>query len=190
MCCTIMCNMHQESVKLMECFSTTQERVLDIFIILVPGIVALCQVLSSQKIFSRPMDVIASTELVLPDADHMTYFCLHQKTIKCSWATVEEASFSAGSFCDQQQLNHGPTLKSSCMYMSAKGAGDFVIDVDITFDVNRSFHSDGKVTVSYFWSWKTSNLLAKISMFGRTGLRCWYDCLLAQRYGGCYNPYK
>jgi hypothetical protein len=63
---------------------------------------------------------------------------------------VEEASFFAGSFCDQQQLNLGRTQKSGCVFMSVKGAGDFVIDVDITFDVNRSFHADVKVTVSNF----------------------------------------
>jgi hypothetical protein len=31
------------------------------------------------------------------------------------------------------------------MYMTAKGAGDFVINVEVTFDVDCSFHPEGKL---------------------------------------------
>jgi hypothetical protein len=54
-------------------------------------------------------------------------------------STVEKL-ISAPHTRDQQQLNLGPTQKCGCMYMLATGAGDFDIDVEITFDVNWSFH--------------------------------------------------
>jgi hypothetical protein len=69
--------------------------------------------------------------------------------IKCSRATLEEAS-CCGTFCDRQNLNLGPTQNCGCMYMSSNGVGDLVINVDITFNVDPSFHPEGEVTVPYF----------------------------------------
>jgi hypothetical protein len=43
----------------------------------------------------------------------------------------------------------GPSEKCGCMYVSPED-GDLVIDLDVTFDVDRSFHLEGKITVSHF----------------------------------------
>ncbi len=172
-CFTIICNTHQDSIKLMERCSRTQEGVGDMFMIIEPDMVEYylgdttsVPIVESPKDFipvnNRFVDSISTSKLIMPDTDHTTYFCLHKQKIKCSRASLEYASCS-GSFCDRQRLNLGPAQKCGCMYMTSKGSSDLVIDVDITFDVDHSFHPEGKITVSHFRSWRYSNLFVKDS---------------------------
>jgi hypothetical protein len=110
---------------------------------------------------NRFLDVIPHNKPIMPDKDHTSYFCLHEQMIRCSRASLEYASCS-GLFCDRQRLNLGPSEKCGCMYVSPEN-GDLVIDLDVTFDVDRSFHLEGKITVSHFRSWRFSKLFVKDS---------------------------
>lgn len=170
-CFTIICSSHQDSLNLMGRCARTQEGVGDMFIIIEPDMVEYylgdttsVPIVESPKDFipvtNRFVDSVVPSQLVMPDADHTTYFCLHKQKIKCSRASLESASCS-GSFCDRQRLNLGPGQKCGCMYMTAKGSTDVVIDIDITFSVDQQFHPEGKITVSHFRSWKYSNLFVK-----------------------------
>jgi hypothetical protein len=98
---------------------------------------------------NRFVDSVPITKLVLPDMDHTNYFCMHKQKIKCSRATFEYASCS-GSFCDRQRSDLGQNQKCGCRYMKTKGGTDLVIDVDITFDVDKQFNVEGKTTVTHF----------------------------------------
>jgi hypothetical protein len=100
---------------------------------------------------NRFLDSVAPTKLVLPEMDHTNYFCIHHEKVKCSRATIEYASCS-GSFCDRQRSDLGPNQKCGCSYMKTIGGTDVVIDVDITFN------TEGKITVTHFRSWRYSNL--------------------------------
>jgi hypothetical protein len=107
---------------------------------------------------NQPFDIIPKVKLDMPNTDHTSYFCLHKQIITCKRSTLEEAS-CCGSFCDRQQVNLGLNQKCGCLYMSAKGLGDYVIDTDVTFNVDSAFHPDGEITVWHFRSWTHSNLL-------------------------------
>jgi hypothetical protein len=167
-CFTIICETHEETVKLLQRCSKTQEGVGDIFIIIEPDMVeyylgetSSVPIVECPKdfipIIDPPVQIIRRSKLEVPDADHTSYFCLHKQSIDCKHSTLEDASCS-GRFCDRQQINLGMNQKCGCLYMSGKGADDYVIDMDVTFNVDRTFHGEGKITVSHFRSWKHSNL--------------------------------
>ena len=47
------------------------------------------------------------------------------------------------------------------MYMKTKGSSDFIIEVDVTFDVDAEFNVEEEITVTHFHSWRYSNLFMK-----------------------------
>jgi hypothetical protein len=144
----------------MERCSRSQEGVGgDMFIIIKPDMVEYylgdttsVPIVKSPKDFipvnNRFLDVIPHNKPIMPDRDHTSYFCLHEKMIRCSQASLVYAICS-GLFCDHQHFIIGPTQKCGCMYLSPKD-GHLVIDLDITFDVDHSFHPEGKILVSHF----------------------------------------
>jgi hypothetical protein len=168
MCFVIICNTHQDSTRLLQRCTRSQEGVGDMFIIIEPDMVecylgenSSVPIVEFPKDFypvtNRFVDSVPTTKLIMPEMDHTVYFCMHKEKIQCHRATLEVSTCS-GSFCDRQRSDLGINQKCGCSYVKTKGNTDLVIDVDVTFDVDKQFNLSGKTTVPRFRSWRYSNL--------------------------------
>jgi hypothetical protein len=167
-CFVIICNTHQDSTRLLQRCTKTQEGVGDMFAIIEPDMVeAYLGENTSVPIVEFPMDFypvnnkfvdsVPTSKLITPEMDHTAYFCMHKEKIQCRRATLE-MSTCAGSFCDRQRSDLGTNQKCGCSYVKSKGNLDLVISVDVTFTVDKQFNVNGRTTVPRFRSWRYSNL--------------------------------
>lgn len=167
-CFVIICTTHQQTKTLLQRCSKTQEGVGNVFIIVEPDPVE-CFLGDSTSvpivecpqdfypINNRMKNIVPQVMLAMPEADHTLYFAIHDEKITCKRTTLKEAICS-GIFCDRQLVNVGSTQKCGCLYMSAKGLNDYVLEMDVTFAIPRSFNAEATVTVAHFRSWKFSSM--------------------------------
>ena len=117
--------------------------------------------LECYPISGKMQDLVPEVKLSSPPAGETRWFAEHGVTeLKFPNAALQRASCT-GKFCDRQTIVSSAGQKCGCFYMSK--SHPFVIEMEVTLPVGVQFDTRGRVTISNFRSYRTSQLFVDVN---------------------------